>query len=502
MIVEQFSYGYSRKEIMITASKAKVDSGRLLINGEWVESSQKFDTINPANGEVLTQVAAASAEDVDRAVKAARRAFEDRSGPWRKMSASERGRLLWKLADLVESHIDELAELETLDNGKPIFESRYVDMPMVIDVLRYYAGWATKIHGETVNTFESAFTYTLREPVGVVGLIIPWNFPLLLASWKLGPALACGCTAVLKPAEQTPLTALRFGQLAIEAGIPAGVLNIVTGGPETGKAIVRHPDIDKIAFTGSTSVGKEIMRGAADTLKRVTLELGGKSPNIVFADSDIDGAVKGAINGIFYGKGEVCNAGSRLFVESKVQDEFMEKLIARAKKLQPADPLDPKTRLGAIVSQEQMQTVLGYIEAGKKEGAKLLAGGNRVSLDGGKGFFLEPTIFGGVNNDMKIAQEEIFGPVLATLNFEDVDQVVELANRNLYGLAAAVWTRDVKKAHSVSRRLKAGTVWINTYGLMDAALPFGGFKSSGFGRELGQNAIEHYTEVKTVWMNL
>jgi aldehyde dehydrogenase (NAD+) len=487
---------------MITASKAKVDSGRLLINGEWVESSQKFDTINPANGEVLTQIAAASAEDVDRAVKAARRAFEDRSGPWRKMSASERGRLLWRLADLVESHIDELAELETLDNGKPIFESRYVDMPMVIDVLRYYAGWATKIHGETVNTFESAFTYTLREPVGVVGLIIPWNFPLLLASWKLGPALACGCTAVLKPAEQTPLTALRFGQLAIEAGIPAGVLNIVTGGPETGKAMVRHPDIDKIAFTGSTSVGKEIMRGAADTLKRVTLELGGKSPNIVFADSDIDGAVKGAINGIFYGKGEVCNAGSRLFVESKVQDEFMEKLIARAKKLQPADPLDPKTRLGAIVSQEQMQTVLGYIEAGKKEGAKLLAGGNRVSLDGGKGFFLEPTIFGGVNNDMKIAQEEIFGPVLATLNFEDVDQVVELANRNLYGLAAAIWTRDLKKAHSVSRRLKAGTVWINTYGLMDAALPFGGFKSSGFGRELGQNAIEHYTEVKTVWMNL
>ena len=487
---------------MITASKAKLEPGRLLIDGQWTDGAKKFDTINPATGEVLTQVVEASPEAVDRAVAAARKAFEDRSGPWRKMSASERGRLIWHLADLVEKHIDELAELETLDNGKPIFESRYVDMPMVIDVLRYYAGWATKIQGETVNTFETAFTYTLREPVGVVGLIIPWNFPLLLASWKLGPALACGNTIVLKPAEQTPLTALRFGELAIEAGVPAGVLNIVTGGPETGKAIVRHPGIDKIAFTGSTAVGKEIMRSSADTLKRVTLELGGKSPNIVFADSDIDSAVKGAINGIFYGKGEVCNAGSRLFVENKVQDEFLEKLVARAKKLQPADPLDPKTRLGAIVSQEQMQTVLSYVEAGKREGAKLIAGGNRVSVDGGKGFFLEPTIFGDVTNDMKIAQEEIFGPVLATLSFDDIEQVIELANRNQYGLAAAVWTRDIKKAHSVSRQLKAGTVWINTYGLMDAALPFGGYKSSGFGRELGMHAIEHYTELKTVWLNL
>ncbi|OLC23377.1 MAG: betaine-aldehyde dehydrogenase [Chloroflexi bacterium 13_1_40CM_55_7] len=487
---------------MITANKAKLESGRLLIDGQWTDGAKKFDTINPATGEVLTQVVEASPEAIDRAVLAARRAFEDRSGAWRKMSASERGRLIWRLADLVEKHIDELAELETIDNGKPIFESRYVDMPMVIDVLRYYAGWATKIHGETVNTFETAFTYTLREPVGVVGLIIPWNFPLLLASWKLGPALACGNTIVLKPAEQTPLTTLRFGELAIEAGVPAGVLNIVTGGPETGKAIGRHPGIDKIAFTGSTAVGKEIMRSSADTLKRVTLELGGKSPNIVFADSDIDGAVKGAINGIFYGKGEVCNAGSRLFVEKKVQDEFLEKLVARAKKLQPADPLDPKTRLGAIVSQEQMQTVLSYVETGKREGAKLIAGGNRVSVDGGKGFFLEPTIFGDVTNDMKISQEEIFGPVLATLSFDDIDQVIDLANRNQYGLAAAVWTRDIKKAHSVSRQLKAGTVWINTYGLMDAALPFGGYKSSGFGRELGMHAIEHYTELKTVWLNL
>jgi aldehyde dehydrogenase (NAD+) len=487
---------------MPVATKVSVKPGKLLIDGQWVDGSKKFNTINPATEEVLTEITEASSADVDRAVDAARRAFEDRNGPWRKLSASERGRLIWKLADLVEKNIDEFAELETLDNGKPIFESRYVDMPMVIDVLRYYAGLATKIHGETVNTFEAAFTYTLREPVGVVGLIVPWNFPLLLASWKLGPALACGNTLVLKPAEQTPLTTLKLGELVIEAGFPAGVINILTGGPETGKAIVAHPGIDKIAFTGSTAVGKDIMRGAADTLKRVTLELGGKSPNIVFADADVDNAVKGAINGIFYGKGEVCNAGSRLFLESKLKDEFTEKLVARASKMRPADPLDPKTRLGAIVSQEQMKTVLGFIEAGKSEGATLVSGGNRASVNGSKGFFVEPTIFGDVKNDMRIAQEEIFGPVLSVLTFDDIDEVIERANNNPYGLAAAVWTRDVKKAHMVSRRLKAGTVWINTYGLMDAALPFGGYKSSGFGRELGAQAIEHYTELKTVWLNM
>jgi len=487
---------------MPVATKANLRPGKLLIDGQWVDGTKKFATINPATEEVLTEISEASSGDVDRAVQAARRAFEDRNGPWRKLSASERGRLIWKLADLVEKNIDELAELETLDNGKPIFESRYVDMPMVIDVLRYYAGLATKIHGETVNTFETAFTYTLREPVGVVGLIVPWNFPLLLASWKLGPALACGNTLVLKPAEQTPLTTLKLGELVIEAGFPAGVINILTGGPETGKAIVAHPGIDKIAFTGSTAVGKEIMRGAADTLKRVTLELGGKSPNIVFSDADVDNAVKGAINGIFYGKGEVCNAGSRLFLESKLKDEFTEKLVARTSKMRPADPLDPKTRLGAIVSQEQMNTVLGFIEAGKKDGAKLMAGGNRVSVNGAKGYFIEPTIFGDVKNEMKIAQEEIFGPVLSVLTFDDIDEVIDRANNNPYGLAAAVWTRDVKKAHMVSRRLKAGTVWINTYGLMDAALPFGGYKSSGFGRELGAHAVEHYTELKTVWLNM
>lgn len=488
---------------MLSATKARVKPGKLLINGTWVDGSGKaFETINPATGEVLTQVADASAADVDRAVQAAREAFDDPASKWRKMSASERGRLIWRLADLIEQNVDEIAELETLDNGKPIFESRYVDLPMVIDVFRYYAGWATKIHGETVNTFDAAFTYTLREPIGVVAAIVAWNFPLLLTSWKLGPALACGNCVVLKPAEQTPLSALRMGQLAVEAGFPAGVLNIVTGGPETGKALVKHPGVDKVAFTGSTMVGKEIMRGSADTLKRVTLELGGKSPNIVFADSDLDNAVRGAINGIFFGKGEVCCAGSRLFVESKVKNEFTEKLVARAKKLQPGDPLDPKTRLGAIVSEQQMKTVLGYIEAGKSEGAQLLTGGNRATIDGSKGFFIEPTIFGSVKNDMKIAQEEIFGPVLATLGFDDVDEVAALANANPYGLAAAIWTKDIKRAHALSKRLRAGTVWINTYGVMDAALPFGGYKQSGFGRELGIHAIEHYTELKTVWLQM
>ena len=487
---------------MLAATKTRIEPGRLLIGGEWVATGKTFDTINPATGEVITQLAEAGPAEVDRAVKAARKAFDERGGAWQKMSASERGKLLWRLADLLEKNIEEFAELETLDNGKPIFESRYVDMPMVCDVLRYYAGWASKIAGETITSRADAFTYTLREPVGVVGAIVAWNFPLLLASWKLGPALATGNTVVLKPAEQTPLTALRLGQLAQEAGFPPGVLNIITGGPETGRELVKHPGVDKLAFTGSTLVGKEIMRSAADTMKRVSLELGGKSPNIVFADSDLDAAVKGATTGIFYGKGEVCAAGSRLFVEKKVHDDFMGKLVERARKLKPGDPLDPKTRLGAIVSEQQMNTVLGYIEAGKKEGARLLAGGNRASVDGGKGFFVEPTVFDGVSNSMRIAQEEIFGPVLATIPFDDLDQVAELANQNVYGLAAAIWTNDIRKAHGMARRLKAGTVWINAYNLYDAALPFGGFKQSGFGRELGREALEHYTEVKSVWVNL
>jgi acyl-CoA reductase-like NAD-dependent aldehyde dehydrogenase len=490
---------------MLTASKAKPEPGKLLIGGEWTPSSDggRVATVNPATGETLTSIARGTREDADRAVAAARKAFDDPAGPWQKMTASERGRLLWRIADLIEKNIDEIAELETLDNGKPIFESRYVDLPTVCDVYRYYAGWATKIHGETINSRPDAFTYTLREPVGVVAAIVPWNFPLLLAAWKIAPALATGNCVIWKPAELTSLSALRVGQLMLEAGVPPGVVNIVTGkGSVVGTALVEHPGVDKVAFTGSTEVGKLVMRGAAETVKRITLELGGKSPNIVFADSDLEAAVRGAATGIFYGKGEVCAAGSRLFVERKVHDEFMGKLVERARKLKPGDPLDPKTRLGALVSEQQMNTVLGYIETGKKEGARLAAGGTRVSLDGGKGYFVEPTIFEGVSNQMRIAQEEIFGPVLATIPFDDLDQVAAMANQNPYGLAAAVWTNDVRKAHGLARRLKAGTVWINAYNLYDSALPFGGYKQSGFGRELGMHAIEHYTELKSVWLNL
>ncbi len=488
---------------MIDSYENKLSPGRLLIDGQWVETAKNFDTSNPATGEVLTQIASASAADVDRAVAAARKAFDDRTGAWRKMSASERGRLIWRLADLLEKNIDEFAELETLDNGKPIFESRYVDMPMVIDVLRYYAGWATKIHGETVNTFETAFTYTLREPVGVVGMIVPWNFPLLLSSWKLGPALACGNTVVWKPASLTPLTALRFGELAVEAGVPAGVINVVTGNSEVGPHHGAHPGIDKIAFTGSTEVGKEIMRGAADTMKRITLELGGKSPNIVFADADIDSAVKGAITGIFYGKGEVCNAGSRLFVESKVQDEFLEKLVARAKKMRLADPLDPKTRMGAIVSQEQMQHGAG-LHRGGQEGRR--EADRRWQSRFGR---WQQRLFHRADDFQRRQQQhedcagrDIWsgagGDQLSTTSIRPSRRPIRIP----YGLASAVWTRDLKKAHLVSRQLKAGTVWINTYGLMDAAMPFGGYKSPALGRELGEKALEHYTEKKTVWMNL
>ena len=490
---------------MIAASKSQIKPGKLLIGGAWTDSSdgKTFDTVNPATGEVLTQIAAANAADVEKAVAAARKAFDDAAGPWQKMTASERGKLLWKIADLIEQNIEELAEIETLDNGKPIFESRYVDLPTVADVFRYYAGWATKIHGETINSRPNAFTYTLREPVGVVAAIVPWNFPLLLASWKIAPALATGNCVIWKPASQTSLSALRVGELMVEAGVPAGVINILPGpGAVVGMGLVKHPGVDKVAFTGSTVVGKEVMRNAADTVKRITLELGGKSPNIVFADSDLEAAVRGASTGIFYGKGEVCAAGSRLFVEKKIHDEFMSKLVDRTQKLKPGDPLDPKTRLGAIVSEQQMNSVLGYIEAGKSEGAKLVAGGKRVSVDGGKGYFVEPTIFDAVDNNMKIAQEEIFGPVLATIPFDDVEQVADLANQNIYGLAAAVWTNDIRKAHAVARRLKAGTVWVNAYNLYDVALPFGGYKQSGFGRELGMHAIEHYTELKSVWVNL
>jgi aldehyde dehydrogenase (NAD+)/phenylacetaldehyde dehydrogenase len=479
-----------------------VEQKKLLINGEWRASSsgKTMPVVNPATEDVIAEVASADRPDVDAAVAAARAALD---GPWGKMSARERGRLIWKLAERLMERADEIARLETLHNGKPISESRQIEIPASAECLQYYAGWADKIHGETIPVKGNALAYTLREPVGVVAAIVPWNFPLLLASWKVGPALACGNTVVLKPASQTPLTALALGEIAAEVGFPPGVLNVVTGpGASVGQAIVEHPGIDKIAFTGDTSTGKQIMRSAADTLKRITLELGGKSPNIVLPDADLEAAIRGATIGIFYGKGEVCAAGSRLLVDRSIKGEFVEKLAARAKKLTPGDPLDPKTRLGAIASKTQLERVLGYVDKGKREGASLVAGGARADIGTGRGYFMQPTIFDNVRPEMTIAREEIFGPVLATIEFSDLDEAIARANDTPYGLAAAVWTKDVKKAHYVARRLQAGTVWVNTYNAYDTAAPFGGYKQSGFGREMSVHALEHYTQVKTVWVDL
>jgi acyl-CoA reductase-like NAD-dependent aldehyde dehydrogenase len=478
----------------------KIAPGRLFVGGQWVDAiaGGTFPTINPATEETLTRVAEGRAEDVDRAVGAARKAFEQ--GPWAGMAGVDRGRILWKIGDLLESRAAEIAAIETLDSGKTITESSRVDVPLAADCFRYFAGWASKIEGESIPVRGPSFNYTLREPLGVIGQIIPWNFPILLAAWKVAPALAAGNTVVLKPAEQTPLSALRLALIAEEAGLPPGVLNVITGfGPTAGAALVDHPGVDKIAFTGSTSVGQEIMRRASVTLKRLTLELGGKSPNIVFADADLDLAVRGAGNAIFYNKGEVCTAGSRLFVEEGVHDALMEKLTAFTARLQQGDPLDPKTRLGPQVSAVQMARVLSYVDKGKGEGARLVLGGERAP---GKGYFVRPTIFDDVKNDMTIAREEIFGPVLSVLRFREIEDVVRAANDTPYGLAAAVWTRDIKKAHRSARLLKAGTVWINTYGLYDSAMPFGGYKLSGFGRELGHHGLIEYTQTKSVWVDL
>jgi len=473
---------------------------KLFIGGEWSapEGGKTFTTENPATEEVLCEVASGSPADVDRAVEAAQAAF---TGDWRKTSARDRGRILWNIADALEARIDEFALVETLDNGKPIFESRYVDVPAGIAALRYYAGWADKIHGDTFPVEGPfLFAYTLREPMGVVGAITPWNFPIIQALWKIAAALACGNTVIHKPASYTPLTALKFAELAVEAGLPAGALNVVTGGGSAvGGSMVSHPGIAKISFTGSTEVGQGIMRQAADTVKRVTLELGGKSPNIVFADGDVDAAVKGAYNGIFYGKGEVCAAGSRLFVERKIHDEMLEKLIARTERLRPGDPLHPKTRMGALVSSSQRDTVMSYVEIGKKEGAEVATGGTLADV-GGKGYFMNPTILTGVDNAMRVAQEEIFGPVLVVIPFDEPEEAVALANASIYGLAAGVWTRDIGKAHRIAAQLQAGTVWINQYNWYDSGAPFGGFKQSGFGRELGRQALEYYTETKTVFV--
>jgi acyl-CoA reductase-like NAD-dependent aldehyde dehydrogenase len=473
---------------------------RLYIDGQWVDakSGATFKTINPATEEPLTEVAEGGAEDIDLAVKAARRAYD--TGPWAKMSPSDRGRILWKIGDLLEANVQEIGRVETLDQGKTITESTRVDVPLAADCFRYFAGWATKIEGETIPVRAPSLNYTLREPLGVVGAITPWNFPILMAAWKIAPALAAGNCVVLKPAKETPLTALLVAEMAQEAGLPPGVLNVVPGrGTVAGQALVDHPMVSKIAFTGSTEVGRDIMRRGTDTLKRLTLELGGKSPHIVFADADLDMAVRGASTGVFYNKGEVCTAGSRLFLEDGVHDAFVDRLQSQVGKLVQGDPLDPKTRLGPQVSEAQMRQVLGYVDTGKKEGARLVCGGDRPA---GKGFFVRPTIFTGVRNEMTLAREEIFGPVLAVLRFKDLEDVIAAANDTIYGLAAGVWTRDIKKAHKTARMLQAGTVWINSYGLYDSAMPFGGVKQSGFGRELGREGLLEYTRTKSVWVDL
>jgi aldehyde dehydrogenase (NAD+) len=475
---------------------------RLIINGEQLGAAdgRTHDVVNPATEEVIASVAAAGEADVDRAVRSARETFE--SDKWRKMSARQRGDALWRLGDLILKNKDELARLETLNNGKPLFESM-IDLRLAAATYKYYGGWADKIHGETIPIDGPFLNYTLREPLGVVGAIVPWNFPMLLASWKVAPALACGNTIVLKPAELTPFTAIRMAELAIEAGLPPGAFNCIPGpGAVAGNALVRHPEVDKIAFTGSTEVGKQIMREAAGTVKKVSLELGGKSPNVIYADADLDAAARGALTGIFYGKGEVCAAGSRLLVEESVAEDLRTRMLERAKKMVAGDPLDPKTRLGALVSKTQMERVLGYIDRGKKDGARLLTGGERTPLNG-KGYFVQPTIFDGVEREMTIAQEEIFGPVLAMMTFRDgVEGAADLANATIYGLAAGIWTRDIKKALRTAREIRAGTVWVNTYNMYDAASPFGGFKQSGFGRDLGMHALEGYTQVKSVWVDL
>ena len=477
---------------------------KLLIGGEWVEaaSGKTFQTYNPSTGEVLAHVAEADSADIDRAVIAARKAFE--SDAWRKMTPSKRGQLLWKMADLIEKNADELALLETLNNGKLLKISRAADVPLCADHFRYFAGWATKIEGETVPvSVPNMFTYTLREPIGVVGQIIPWNFPLQMAAWKLAPALAAGNTIVFKPAEQTPLTALRLGELFLEAGFPPGVVNIVPGyGPTAGAAIASHPGIDKVAFTGSTNVGKAIVKASAGNLKKVTLELGGKSPNIILPDADIKNAIRGSMNAIFFNQGQVCTAGSRLYVQKSVYDEVVSGMTDLATKMRLGPGVDPGSEMGPVISQEQLERVTGYIETGKREGATVRTGGSRAGGELANGYFVQPTVFTDVPDSATIAREEIFGPVVVAMPFEDMDELSARANDSIYGLAAGIWTNNLKNAHKLAATLQAGVIWVNTYNAFDAAAPFGGYKQSGYGREMGHAVLHEYTTTKTVWVNL